>query len=388
MPLGHPEAVPNFIGGSYQDAPDAMTANSYAVNCWPEFGPGQTGYTVKNSLRPRYGYQVSWRLPGSPSRALFWQDGRGFAVSGSVFCEFFQGGTFTVRGTVAVDDNNATICSGGDNNLQLFIVSGGHGYVFDLALNTLTDITSGDLFPAPALGGAFLQGYALAWQRGSNLLAFSAPNDFTDWTLADGAGQARTQLNSDNISNCVAFGGYLLVAGTKNTEFWQNTGAPDIAFAPLPNAVPAWGLQAPFTLTVLDNVAYGVGINEDGARHVIKWQGYNVSVVSTPAISRILSTVGSLDGATALAYADAGHPFYLLNAPNLRTPDHGTTTFGYDVSTEVWHERGIWDDIQMQFDLDLPRTHCVAWGQHVFGDRQSGALYTFSTGFIDSVILT
>lgn len=384
MPIGQPESIPNAVGGSYQGT-TAMVDNEYAVNCYPQFPTARTN--AKNVLLSRHGYQVFVRLPQSPVRAIFWQDGRGFAISGALFCEFFIGGTFTVRGTVEVDANNGTIISGGGDNLQLCVVSGGHVYVYDLTLNTLTDVTSGDLVPAPVLGCAYLNQVAILWQRGSNLLAFSAPNDFSDWTLADGAEQARTTLNSDNIANCVAFGGYLLVGGTKNTEFWQNTGALDNPFGPIPNAVPAWGVDGPFTLCVLDNSAYAVGINEDGARHVIRYDGYNVKVISTPAISRLLSTVESLDGATAFGYALDGHPFYVLNVPNLVT-DHGTTTLVHDGFTDIWHERGIWDNTAMQFQLDLPRVHGYGFNRHLFGDRQSGAIYEFSDGYEDSVILS
>lgn len=386
MPLGQPESIPNAVGGSYQGL-TAMIDNEYAVNLYAQFPTARTN--VKNALISRNGLTTFARLPQSPVRAIFWQDGRGFAVSGSVFCEFFEGGTFIVRGSVAVNDNPATIISGGNDNLQLAVASGGNLYVFDLSLNTFTLVPPGvDLLPTDILGVAYLNQTAIVWQRASNLLAFSAPNDFTDWALADGAEQARTQLTSDNISNCIAFGGYLLVGGTKNSEFWQNTGALDNPFAPIPNAVPAWGVDGPFTLCVLDNAGYAVGVNEDGARHVIRWDGYNVTVISTPAISRLLSSVDSLDSATAYSYALDGHPFYAVNVPNLETPDHGTTSLVYDRYTGLWHERGIWDVQAMRFQLDLPRNHCYGFNQHLFGDRQSGAIYTFSDDYQDAVIMS
>lgn len=377
MPLGRPESVPNFVGGSYQGTV-AMVGVDYAVNLYAQYPV--KGDNVKNALLTRPGLSLFAWLPGAPVRGIFWQDGRGFAVVGAGFYEFFANGSFTLRGNVAVDANNSTICSNGDDGLQIFIVSGGHGYIFALDTSAFTDVSSQDLFPFPALGGAFLQGYFLAWQSGSNLLAFSSPLNGLDWTLASGGGQARTQLNSDNISNCIAQGGYLVVCGTKNTEFWQNTGAADIAFAPVPNAVPAWGLDAPFTLVGLDNAVYGVGINEDGARHVIRFNGYNVNVISTPAISRLLSTVDSFTNATAIGYALDGHPFYGINVPNLQTPDHGTTSLYYDNATDLWHERGIWDSVAMQFWPDLPRTHCYGFGRHLLGDRQSGAIYQYVVG--------
>ena len=52
----------------------------------------------------------------------------------------------------------------------------------------------------------------------------------------------------------------------------------------------------------------------------------------------------------------------------------------YDNSTDIWHERGIWDSTAMQFYPDLPRVHCYGFGQHLLGDRQSGAIYSYVVG--------
>ena len=98
MPIGQAERLPNFVGGSYQGAV-SMIDCEYAVNLYPQFGV--KGANVKNALLPRPGLSLFAWLPGAPVRAIFWQDGRGFAVSGNFFCEFFQSGGFTVWGTVA-----------------------------------------------------------------------------------------------------------------------------------------------------------------------------------------------------------------------------------------------------------------------------------------------
>ena len=126
-------------------------------------------------------------------------------------------------------------------------------------------------------------------------------------------GQARTTLNSDNISNCIAQGGYLCRHGHEEhrvlAEHWRG------GHCVCSGAQRGAGLGtrcAVYTLWGLDNAIYGVGVNEDGARHVIRINGYNVNVVSTPAISRLLSTVQSFTNATAMGYALDGHPFFGL----------------------------------------------------------------------------
>ena len=49
----------------------------YAVNLYPQFGV--KGANVKNSLLPRPGLLLLRGCLGAPVRAIFWQDGRGFA---------------------------------------------------------------------------------------------------------------------------------------------------------------------------------------------------------------------------------------------------------------------------------------------------------------------
>ena len=378
-------SVPHVIGGSYQGF-GTIIDNELAINQYPQFATSNTA--TKNALIPRPGYRPYVGLPQAPVRGIFWQDGRGFAVSGNLFCEFFASQTFVVRGVVEVDSDPCTIVSNGTNDgHQIFLVSGGHGYIFDLNTAAFTDVTSGDLFPAPALGCAFLEGYFLAWKRDSPLFAGSALFDGTDWLLADGAFQAQMQLTVDNIANAISIGGQVYFMGTKNTQIWTNIGAANIPLQPMPNAVPRWGLDAPFSIAGLDNTVFGVGVNEDGARHVIKANGYNFDVISTPAISRMLASVDSLQGALGFAHAWEGHPFYHLSVPGLVT-DHGTTTLVYDDATKLWHERSLWDVKLMQHQLELGRCHAYGFNRHLMGDRQSGTIYELVAGqFQDRAVL-
>src|SRR5215469_7526177 len=364
-----PVAIPNFCGGSYQGT-QPIVDTELTINWYPEFAPGKTA--AKNALLPCPGYSPFVQLPSAPVRGIFYQDGRAFAVSGGLFCEFFSTQTFTIRGNVMVDANNATIVSNGlSQGHQIFIVSGGHGYIYGLDDNSFTDVTSQDTFPAPAISGFYLDGYFGAVETNSPVFSLSNLFDGTIWNILQGGEQSQS-LTVDNIQNGTAINGLLWLLGSKNTEVWSDIGTADFPLAPIPGAVPRWGIDGPFTLAALDNALFAVGVNEDGGRAVIHSKGYNFEVVSTPAVSRLLDSVPAMAGSTAWAYAMDGHAFYLLNVPGL------STTLVYDAVTGLWHQRGLWLPKNLDWIPDLGRCHTYGFNTHLVGDRQSGTIYAMS----------
>jgi hypothetical protein len=374
------EPIPNFVGGSFPPYANIqglfLTRNYYTEHPLPGGARG--------ALIGTPGYALWLDLPSGPGRAIFEQDGRAFAISGPLFCEIFPQQTFTVRGVVEVDANPATISSNGlDQGKQIFVVSAGHGYIYDLTLNTFTDVSSQSTFPFPAQSGFYLDGYFGAIGQGQPTFSLSNLFDGTIWNILQG-GEQQLSLTVDNIQNGAAINGKVWFLQSKNTEIWADIGAADFPLAPIPGALPRWGCAAPWTLCAVDNALMGVGTNEDGSLEVIRANGYDWKVVSTPAISHILQTVkSSISGARAWTYAQQGHAFYLLYVPGL------TTTLVYDVTTNDWHERAMYDELQMDYVPDLGIGHAYAFGKHLVIDRQSGAIYEMDLSFLTfDVVLT
>ena len=363
-------SIPNFIGGSYPPYQNIIglerTVNWYAESASP-------GTSSKRAFLNCPGYSVWSDLSasGNIGRGLFYQDGQAFAVAGSVFGELASDGTFTAIGTVEVDGNPATICSNGlSDGHQIFVVSGGHGYIYDLVSFAFTDVTTQDTFPAPATSGFYLDGYFGAIMQNSPTFSLSNLFDGTTWNILQGGEQSQS-LTVDNIQNGYAIGGKVWLIGSKNTEIWADIGASDFPLAPIPGAIPRWGLNGIYTLAAIDNALMGVGQNDDGSLEVIRASGYDWQVVSTPAISNLLRLhASSLANARGWAYAQQGHAFYLLYVPGL------STTLVYDVTTHLWHERALYDTVGMRDVPDLGINHAYAFGLHLVQDRQSGAIYT------------
>jgi hypothetical protein len=379
------------VGGSYQGL-GAIIDLERSINLLVEQPPRSSGalnnpYTqTPGALIGTPGYSVFARLPGAPVRALFEQDGRCFTVVGAYLFELFASGTFNTIGPVAVDSNPATICSNGQAGFQLFIVSGGHGYIFDLNLGTLTDVSTQSEFPFPALCGWFTDGYFGALQQNSITFALSNLENGLIWDINQG-GKAQISEASDNIQNAVVSHREIWFTGSKTTEIWSDIGTADFPYAPIPGTLIERGIDGPYTLCSIDNTVMCVSKNQDGSRDVVRANGYAFQVVSNPGIANLLSLAPSMQGAIAWPYVQNGHGYFLLSIPDMLT-DYGVTSPVYDVSNNTWHERGLYMPDADQFVLDLGRCHAYAFDQHLVGDRQSGTIYTmgFSQQAMDVVL--
>lgn len=318
-------------------------------------------------------------LGSGPVRALFFQAGRCFAVGGGGFYEILQNRAVVVRGTVAADSRRAWISSNGTNGNQLFIVSGGQGYIFNLIDNTLTQITD-DGFPLPAAMGVFIDTYFLVLKGGSNQFNWSAILDGTAWNALD---FAQTSLSSDPKRAIGVSHRSVFVFGEKYTEVWVNQPSGGITFAPIPGTFIEHGIDAPDSIVNLDNTLYWVGRDEGGNGVVWRLNGYTPERVSTHTVEYQLSFARPLSDAIAFAYQEQGHGYYFLYVPTLKT------SWVYDVTTNEWHERALWNPVTMMYEPDVARCHCFAWGKyHLVGDRGSRAVYHQSLDYLyDEIVV-
>ncbi len=303
-------------------------------------------------------------LSQGPVRAIFYQDGRGFAMGGAGFSEFTATHTNAQVGTFPADNNPGTISSNGTIGNQLFIVSSGNGYIYDLVANTFTQITVG--FPSPVVMGGFVDDYFVVLKGQSRQFYLSALADGTSWDPLD---VGEVSQSSDNLRAMVIAHRELVLFGSKTTEFWADIGDPDFPFAPIPGTLLQQGIAAPWSAQVLDNTVFWLSENENGDRVVYSCSDYTATRISTHAIEWYLSTAPRIDDAIAWTYQQRGHTFYVLVVPSL------DTSLVYDRTTGLWHKRALWDDVAMRWQPILPRCHTFGFGQHLVGDRLSSAVY-------------
>ncbi len=332
------------------------------------------------NLIKRPGYRPFVAIGSGAIKAIFTlagENGRTFAVSGTLFCELYPGKTYVVRGEVETDGNMATISSNGlEDGHQLFITSGGYGYIFDLIDHTLTLITD-DNFPYPVSMGTFSSSYFVALKSQSNQINFSALLNGLAW---NGLDVARTSLTTDNKIAMIANHAELWLLGNNRSEVWVNTGDRNTPFQPIPGTVIEGGIGAKWSVQRLDNTIWWVSGDERGANMLWTANGYTPQKASSFAIDWELNQQTTTTNSIAWTYQQAGHSFYCLYVPQAKF------TYVYDVATGVWHKRALWNDTTIQWEPDVGQCHAYAFGKHLVGDRRIGMIYEMSLDYYDDEI--
>jgi len=367
---------PGFINGSNTllstAADNERTVNWFLEAIAPGTGPGG----AQAYLRPTPGIEPFVVLGKGPVRQLFSQNGRAFAVAGNGLYEVFANHTSAYRGAVAVDSKPASICSNGSAGNQLFIVSGNRGYTYDLTTDVLTQIGDAD-FPFPATMGTFIDGYFLALKGGTNLFQWSALEDGTSW---NGLDVAQLSQSSDFIQSISAVHGLLYLLGTQTAVIWGNTGGSS-AFEPIQGSLGMQGSIAPWSAEVLDNTLFWLGGNERGHGVVYRFNGYTPERVSTHAVETAIASYGRITDAIGWTFQMDGHTFYCLYLPD------APVQWVYDVATQRWFEWAIWNPVTLRDEPWIARCHTFAFGQHLVGDRQSGAIYRMDPSIVTSELV-
>ena len=345
-------------------------------------------YLHRGSGHPKYPW-CYYPTPGirpwcvglaGPVRGLFEQDGLMFGVAGNTFYQFDNARESFNRGTVALDEWPVTMDTNGTAGHQIFVVSAGVGYIYDI--NTaapLTAITDPE-FLLPALNGAFIDGYFVNAQKNSITFQLSALEDGLSW---NGLDEGQSNQTTDRIRRIFVNHQELWIFGGQRTTVWVDTGNPSFPLAPLPGATIQQGIVAPWSVVPLDNSFLWLGANEEGQGVVYRPEGYRPKRVSTSAIEQVWRQYARIDNAVAWSYQMDGHYFYVLVFP-----DAGPipTSWVYDTSTDQWHERAHWSTTLIDWVPYRPGSHCFAFGKHLVGDRLTGTIYEMSNEFYSSTI--
>ncbi len=348
--------------------------NERTVNWYPEIVESGMGKNVAY-LCPTPGKVLyAYLEDGVPVRGLHFVNDRLFAVMGQGFYEVMGGvgvpvlWTLTLRGNVADDDNPVSMAS---NGLQIMIVSATHGYIFTLGGNTFATI-GGD-FPGAVMCG-MTDNYFLAVEPNSRNVYISAILDGTSWNALD---YGAKEGDPGNVISLLVDHGEVWLFGNQKIEGWWDSGNPDFPFERIPSARIEQGCAAPWSPTRIDNSILWIGGDERGQGIVWRAQGYTPIRVSTHAVEHAIQGYGTMADAVAFAYQERGHSFYCMNFPS------ANTTWVLDLATGIWCERAYWNTTYGRYFRDRAQYHCMAWGKHIVGDWENGALYEQSIDYLD-----
>lgn len=359
---------PGFVGGS-NTTQSPVANNERTVNFYVEPAPDGS-----MALYPTPGVSTFASITDAPGRGgILVHGGRVFAVIGASFVEIFEDGTTTTHGSVTVDANPATLCTNGDGGGQVFVTSGGKGYIFDLSANTLTQVIA-----SGCTMGAHLDGYFLYLDSSTSTLYVS---DLLDGTTWDPTQFAQRSIQPDPWVAMVVLDRYIWLLGSQTSEIWYNAGTFPFPFVPHPSGLISYGCAAPFSATVVSGALYWLAASAVGEGQVITATGFTPQIVSTFAMLSQIDGYVTLADAIGDGYQDLGHTFYLLTFPAART------TWAYDATeggtlpippTLRWTERGTWDSQNAEYVAWRPIYHGYAFGHHLVLDRETGSIFRMS----------
>lgn len=347
---------PHFISPSAVSQ-SPIGSNQELMNFYLEKLPA--GGTNQFAHYPTPGLDPFYASADTPGRAIFAEDGRVWIVIGASLYELFRTGTALLRGTLARDQYQATICSNGVT--QLFITSGDVGYCLDTTTNVLTTVLA-----SGATMGASLGGYFIAFDLNQARIRISGLLDGLTW---DPTQFAQRSLASDPWRSMLVVNGRIYLFGTKTTELWGNTGAFPFPLAPITTNLIQFGIAAPFAAANLQDTAAWLAHSDAGAGQILQTRGLAVEELQDEGVAYALSRFTTIEDAAVWGYEDQGHPFLLFDFPS------ANATFGYDGNMQAWHKRGYWDSGNSIFTAWRPCGHAHEWDLHLVIDRNSGTVY-------------
>lgn len=380
-----------FIGPS--NPTDPINADvERTVNKIPEYpmGPGAASALT---LRQMPGLVYVATIPTASSVPLLWANGsdpgtgRCFGISGTQFYELTQSGTtflVTVRGTVLASNGTTqqtTISTNGQGGNQLFIVSGGYGYTFDLVTNAFAQITDADFPNGTALMGEYFGGYFVVVNGANSSIQLSALNDGTTWDALD---VAQRQNSPDPLTACKTFHNELWLFGPLTTEVWYNSGAATFPLQPIQGGLMQVGVTYPETIQEISNTLMFCGHERTQGRDLVyQATGYAPQIISTPAVANRLNAQLPTAGNTrAWTYQEDSHSFYAVRT-------QASATYVYDLATQLWHERGVYNAVTEDYDPYPVISHVFFANTHLVGDASTGTIWQQSlSAYYDEIVGT
>jgi hypothetical protein len=354
--------LPNFVGPS-AEARSPFVDASRTINFYVQESDHQKG---QYALYGMPGLEQVAALPSGPVRGLYESTlGRVFIATSTTLFELFAGFTWVSRGSIA---SGTTPVYFTDNGIDVVLSAEGIGYRMPFATNVLTTLPT----TGPATFGRvqYLDGYILTNEPGTRNFWWSGLLDAGTWpALNFYAAEARPDL----LTTIFVDHRELYAIGTQSIEIWQSTGNALAPFARSSAVFLEQGCDARNSVAALDSTLFFLGGSPRGEGPIWNLRGYEPQRISTHATETALSQSASLTDSIAFVMRHGGHAWYALYVADLET------TWIYDRATQAWAELAeLLDDGSL-----APYrcwTHCLAFGEHLFGDRGTGALYRWNPG--------
>lgn len=284
-----------------------------------------------------------------------------FAVIGNIV--YYVPDNFALQqlGTISTQSGLVSMY---DNKYTLIILDGSdQGWSVDL-----TSLDFNIFKPSNFLGGnqvRYIDTFLVSSTLDGNIQSSnSADTSYPDLGIATMSGDA-DQLQIIDVVHKEIWS-----FGNRTTEVWTNVGAYPFPFQPIPGVFLQHGIAALRSLAKWGLNIFWLSEDNNGQALIMQGTAYKADIISTPAIADAIGKYTTISDAVGFCYQQGSHIFYMLSFPS------ANATWCYDLSTQLWHERGYLDE---NGNLNRHRANCVAhaYNKTVVGDWQNGKLYEF-----------
>lgn len=229
----------------------------------------------------------------------------------------------TLIGTLATAPNKVMMT---ENGLQVTILTAtGAAYYYTESTGVFAQITDSNYPLSSSI--CTIDGYTIVSKQESGEFYVSSNRETQTWSALD---FATAEAISDNIVRVASFNRDLYIFGSNSVEIWQSTGIGTPPFQRISGVFTQQGTIARDSVVVDINGIFFLG--NDNICYVMN--GYQAIRISTFGIEYEISKISYTADAIAFIYTQAGHKFYCLTFPS------ANKTFVYDITTDLWHERG------------------------------------------------
>jgi len=307
----------DFVGPAYA----LRTPNLNAQQCinWYVRAGGPGGKSA-GALYPTPGLEAFVTLAAAAKvRGLISTDDKLYAVSGTKLYSITEAGTMTELGTIPGTDP----ISLAHNGVEVFVANGtSTGYRFVISGSTFSSVA----LPAAIRQVVFLDGYFVGVELGGQKVYVSTLYDGSAWASLD---FASAEINPDKSLAIIADQRELMIAGTKSTEFWYNSGNADYPFERISGGITEYGCAAPWSVASIADSKFWL----TNHRTVVMASQWQAQPIGTDALHETIAGYSTISDAEGMTYRIDGHYFYALTFPT------EGATWVYDLNTQMWHER-------------------------------------------------
>lgn len=141
------------------------------------------------------------------------------------------------------------------------------------------------------------------------------------------------ESSGDIIKALGVVNGSFLTLGFRSYSLWSVTNNQDNPLSVTSGTSNAVGIEASYSLGIIDNMAFWLASSDVGGLGVYMLQNTTLTRISTQGIDEVLMDISNRSTAQGYAYSLKGAIFYVLSFIG------SNRTFVYEVTVNKWHER-------------------------------------------------